>query len=108
MSSLTYRSCRKFSLIESEATTGRNATFFEALAFDKDLGATRGIDAALKSFDLDALILPAPGLTTVPAAIAGYPIVTGGYTSNLFSWNVPCLKFILCFQQSLLDSILKM
>lgn len=65
------------SLIESEATTGRNATFFQALAFDKDLGATRGIDAALKEFNLDALILPAPGFTTVPAAIAGYPIVTG-------------------------------
>ena len=26
---------------------------------------------------LDALVLPAPGFTTVPAAIAGYPIVTG-------------------------------
>ena len=64
-------------LIESEATTGRNASFFEALAFDKDLGQTRGIDAALKAHNLDALILPAPGFTTVPAAIAGYPILTG-------------------------------
>ncbi|KAF8148427.1 amidase signature enzyme [Crassisporium funariophilum] len=63
-------------LIESEATTGRNATFFHALAFNKDLGATRGIDAALKAHKLDALVLPAPGFTTVPAAIAGYPIVT--------------------------------
>ena len=54
-----------------------NLTYFQALAFDKDLGATRGIDAALKTFDLDALVLPAPGFTTVPAAIAGYPIVTG-------------------------------
>lgn len=68
-------------LIESQATTGRNASFFQALAFDKDLGATRGIDAALKQFNLDALVLPAPGFTTVPAAIAGYPIVTGVY------WN---------------------
>ncbi len=54
-----------------------NASYFQSLADDKDLGATRGIDAALKEFNLDALILPAPGLTTVPAAIAGYPIVTG-------------------------------
>lgn len=54
-----------------------NSTYFQALAFDKDLGATRGIDAALQMFGLDALVLPAPGLTTVPAAIAGYPIVTG-------------------------------
>ncbi|KAI0826093.1 amidase signature enzyme [Irpex lacteus] len=73
-------------LIESQATTGMNATYFQALAFDKDLGATRGIDSALKQFDLDALILPAPGFTTVPAAIAGYPIVTvplGFYPENV-------------------------
>ncbi|KAL5478256.1 hypothetical protein ACEPAI_2440 [Sanghuangporus weigelae] len=73
-------------LIESEATTGFNATYFQALAFDKDLGATRGIDAALKEHNLDALILPAPGFTTVPAAIAGYPIVTvplGFYPDNV-------------------------
>ena len=63
--------------IESEATTGRDATFFKALAFDHELGATQGIDAALKEHNLDALVLPAPGFTTVPAAIAGYPIVTG-------------------------------
>ncbi|KAI0795623.1 amidase signature enzyme [Abortiporus biennis] len=73
-------------LIESEATSGFNSTYFQALAFDKDLGATRGIDAALKANKLDALILPAPGFTTVPAAIAGYPIVTvplGFYPENV-------------------------
>ncbi|KAF9474840.1 amidase signature enzyme [Pholiota conissans] len=72
-------------LIASEATTGRNATFFQSLAFDKELGATRGIDAVLKEHRLDALVLPAPGFTTVPAAIAGYPIVTvplGFYPAN--------------------------
>ncbi|KAI0077607.1 amidase signature enzyme [Panus rudis PR-1116 ss-1] len=63
-------------LIESEATNGMNSTYFAALAFDKDLGATRGIDAALKAHNLDALVLPAQGFTTVPAAIAGYPIIT--------------------------------
>jgi len=69
----------------AQATTGMNASYFEALAFDKDLGQTRGIDAALQANNLDALILPAPGLTTVPAAIAGYPIVTvpmGFYPDN--------------------------
>ncbi|KAF8513732.1 amidase signature enzyme [Hysterangium stoloniferum] len=73
-------------LISSEATTGRNATFQAALAADHDLGRTRGIDAALKQFKLDALVLPAPGFTTVPAAIAGYPIVTvplGFYAANV-------------------------
>ena len=44
-----------------------NSTYFQALAFDKELGGTNGIDAVLKEHNLDALILPAPGLTTVPA-----------------------------------------
>lgn len=61
--------------ISSENTTV-NQAFFDAVAADKDLGATRGIDATLKAFNLDALLLPsavAPG----PAAIAGYPIISG-------------------------------
>ena len=62
------------SLIDCEATTGRNSTFFEALLLNKELGATRGIDAALKTNNLDALVLPAvPSpwiLTTVPAGMA--------------------------------------
>ncbi|EIW53226.1 amidase signature enzyme [Trametes versicolor FP-101664 SS1] len=60
--------------ISSENTTV-NQAFFDAVAADKDLGATRGIDATLKAFNLDALLLPsavAPG----PAAIAGYPIIS--------------------------------
>ncbi|KAF9078324.1 amidase signature enzyme [Rhodocollybia butyracea] len=72
--------------IESEATTGMNAQYFASLAFDRELGATSGIDAALKENNLDALLLPAGGLTTVPAAIAGYPIVTvplGFYPENV-------------------------
>ncbi|KAF8549237.1 amidase signature enzyme [Imleria badia] len=73
-------------LISSEATTGFNASYYQSLAFDKELGATRGIDAALATYSLDALVLPAPGYTTVPAAIAGYPIVTvplGFYPDNV-------------------------
>ena len=58
------------SLIRSEATTGRNSAFFEALALNKELGATRGIDAALKTNNLDALVLPAPGRATLPAGMA--------------------------------------
>ena len=58
------------SLIKSETTTGRNSTFFEALASNKELGATRGIDAALKTNNLDALVLPVPGLVaSVPAGM---------------------------------------
>ena len=61
---LTRFSC---SLIESEATVGRNATFFRSLALNKDLGVTRGIDFVLKAHNLDAIVLPAPGLTATPA-----------------------------------------
>ncbi|KAI0634576.1 amidase signature enzyme [Trametes polyzona] len=60
--------------ISSENTTV-NQAFFDAVAADEDLGATRGIDGTLQAFKLDALLLPsavAPG----PAAIAGFPIIT--------------------------------
>ena len=52
--------------------------YFNALAADKDLGQTRGIDGTLKKFNLDALLLPSI-VAPEPAAIAGYPIVTGEY-----------------------------
>ncbi|KAG9094221.1 hypothetical protein FRC06_011029 [Ceratobasidium sp. 370] len=61
--------------IESQATTGYNSTYYAALRADYDLGRTRGIDAVLEAHKLDAIILPSNGWTTVPAALAGYPIV---------------------------------
>ncbi len=61
--------------ITSENTTVDQA-FFDAVAADKDLGATRGIDATLKAFKLNAILLPTD-VSSTPAAIAGYPIVTG-------------------------------
>ncbi|KIK66130.1 hypothetical protein GYMLUDRAFT_38643 [Collybiopsis luxurians FD-317 M1] len=72
--------------IASEATEGFNSAYFQSLAFDKELGGSQGIDATLDGFNLDALVLPAQGFTTVPAAIAGYPIVTvplGFYPDNV-------------------------
>ena len=56
-------------LIMTEATNGYNATYFQALAFNKELGATRGIDAALEEYNLDAIVLPAPGLAPAPAGL---------------------------------------
>ncbi|PCH37606.1 amidase signature enzyme [Wolfiporia cocos MD-104 SS10] len=73
-------------LIASEETSGFNSTYYSSLAYDREMGATSGIDAALRMYDLDALVLPAPGFTTTPAAIAGYPIVTvpmGFYPENV-------------------------
>ena len=61
--------------VASENTTVDQA-FFDALAADRELGATRGIDAALQAFKLDALILPTD-VASSPPAIAGFPIVTG-------------------------------
>ncbi|KAG6834255.1 hypothetical protein H0H93_010854, partial [Arthromyces matolae] len=59
-------------LKRSEATPGRDAAFFESLALNHDLGATRGIDAALQKHDLDALVLPSDGLTPTPAVPLGF------------------------------------
>ncbi|KAJ8082275.1 hypothetical protein PM082_008124 [Marasmius tenuissimus] len=73
-------------LIDSERTNGFNSTYFQALAFDHDLGRTRGIDAALRDHNLDALVLPATGLTWTPPALAGYPIIT--VPLGFFSDNV--------------------
>ncbi|QRW22702.1 amidase [Rhizoctonia solani] len=64
-------------LILSEATLGYNSTYHEALRQNYLIGRDRGIDAALKDNNLDALLLPSDGHTTRPAAMAGYPIVTG-------------------------------
>jgi len=61
--------------IASENST-MDAAFFAALAADKDLGQTRGIDGTLKEFNLDAILLPTNGFTAGPAAIAGYPVIT--------------------------------
>ncbi|CAE7128941.1 unnamed protein product, partial [Rhizoctonia solani] len=79
-------------LVVAEATTGFNATYHKALRQNYILGRDRGIDAALETHHLDALLLPSDGelnakpigaswiyrtgYTTMPAAIAGYPIVT--------------------------------
>ncbi|TFK31319.1 hypothetical protein BDQ12DRAFT_694329 [Crucibulum laeve] len=55
----------------SEATSGYNSTFFQALTYDRELGATRGIDAVLKRHRLDALVVPVVGLVTSASGL--YP-----------------------------------
>lgn len=59
-------------------TAGYDSDFYqEALADLTRLGATEGIDATLSKDNLDALIVPSDGShACVPAAAAGYPIVT--------------------------------
>ncbi|KAG8732599.1 hypothetical protein FRC11_012418 [Ceratobasidium sp. 423] len=64
-------------LIDSESTNGYNSTYFDILRSNYEIGRDQGIDATLKTHDLDALVLPTNGMTSYIAAIAGYPIVTG-------------------------------
>lgn len=70
---LLLKMCR---FIESEATQVDDAYFAE-LAEHFDLGRTRGIDAVLAQFNLDAIILPTSRHASTPAAIAGYPLISG-------------------------------
>ncbi|KAH9024026.1 amidase signature enzyme [Lactarius deliciosus] len=62
-------------LVISENST-RDAAYFSALAANHDLGRTRGIDATLAKFKLDAIIIPTDGFASGPAAVAGYPAVS--------------------------------
>ncbi|KAF9058669.1 amidase signature enzyme [Rhodocollybia butyracea] len=77
-------------LIMSEKTEGRGE------AYGRAMGATRGIDAALKQSGLDALVLPARN-TTTPAAMAGYPTITGAMTVRMFAYPAPGMPFGLSF-----------
>lgn len=74
-----------FRFIASEAREV-NQTYFNAIAFDKELGGTRGIDAALKAHKLDALLLLSQS-SSAPAAIVGYPIVTGQSSHNFIFYR---------------------
>lgn len=70
------------SFVAAEGTT-QDQAYYDALASDYHMGRAGGIDGALKRFDFDALLLPT-SVADTPAAIAGYPIVTGQISS--FRW----------------------
>ena len=80
-------------LIASEAST-KDKSYYDALTKARILSRTKGIDANFKKFDLDAILIPTEGqvrilrqvfacskyhlgFASTPAALAGYPIVTG-------------------------------
>ncbi len=97
----------------------------DALAQNRRLGGTEGLDAALDAYKLDALIAPTGqpawptdlrngdhflGASSSPAAIAGYPLVTvpAGYAYGLpvgitfmgRAWSEPTLiKLAYAFEQ---------
>lgn len=66
---MRHRLTHYYSLIESEGTDGFNQSYFDALATGRELAATNGIDAALKTHNLTALILPAPGFSFIPSGM---------------------------------------
>ncbi|KAF9238056.1 amidase signature domain-containing protein [Melanogaster broomeanus] len=84
--------------------------YYEAIRKDYELGRAEGIDATLKKFKLDAIILPSSySFATKAAAIAGYPVVTVplGFVSDTFEptpdpptplhTEAPGMPFGLCF-----------
>src|ERR1700761_3255286 len=73
-------------LLRAESTNGRNSSWYEQHRQNLVVGGSNGIDAALKAHNLDALISPANGLSYIPAALVGYPVVTvplGFYPADL-------------------------
>ncbi|KAL5638946.1 hypothetical protein ACGC1H_003348 [Rhizoctonia solani] len=60
----------------SESTSGYNSAYYDALRTNLALTREQGIDAVLKSYKLDALVLPSDGLIITPVAIAGYPMIS--------------------------------
>lgn len=87
---LTWKSYLTFSsLIRTEATVGRDAAYYEALALNRELGATQGIDGALRAHNLDALVLPAPGFV-LPAP--GFVTGPAGESIPSFFLSLPELQ----------------
>ena len=68
-----------------------NQAYFDAIDFDHDLGRTRGIDGALQMFGVDALLMPS-SVASGPAAIAGYPIVTGTYPFPVYIPSIDMVR----------------
>ncbi|KAF9238055.1 amidase signature domain-containing protein [Melanogaster broomeanus] len=86
--------------------------YYEAIKKGYELGRAEGIDATLKKFKLDGIILPSSSsydFVTKTAAIAGYPLVTVplGFVSDTFEpipnpptplhTEAPGMPFGLCF-----------
>ncbi|KAH9000713.1 amidase signature domain-containing protein [Lactarius hatsudake] len=64
------------SKLHAARTRSINDEYYQTIERNHILARTNGIDATLKEFDLDAMILPTDGYLRTPAAIAGYPLIT--------------------------------
>ena len=59
--------------IGAQTTNGFDAAYHEALAYNRELGSTRGIDAVSKSHNLDAFVMPVWGYVATPAGLSDGP-----------------------------------
>ena len=100
-------------LVAQNTTNLQDPRYINALKSNIDIGKIRGIDATLRKYNLDALIAPSEGLTSTPAALAGYPIITvplgflpnntqamtneNTTSQNLPVWPAPNFPFGLAF-----------
>ncbi|KAH9008793.1 amidase signature domain-containing protein, partial [Lactarius hengduanensis] len=64
------------SRLHTARTRSIDDEYYQTIERNHILARTNGIDATLKEFDLDAMILPTDGYLRTPAAIAGYPLIT--------------------------------
>ncbi|KAF8734572.1 Amidase signature enzyme, partial [Rhizoctonia solani] len=62
--------------LASNMTSGYDSAYYDALRTNLAQTREQGIDAMLKSYKLDALVVPSNGPMIIPAAIAGYPMIT--------------------------------
>ncbi|KAF7365550.1 Amidase domain-containing protein [Mycena venus] len=56
--------------------TQQNDTYLQAVETNHELGGSKGIDAVLKQYNLDALVMPENSFMYELAGYVGYPIVT--------------------------------
>ncbi|KAJ7624043.1 amidase signature enzyme [Mycena polygramma] len=86
-------------LIQAEAITGFDAAYFASLAALHDAGRTRGINYVLEKYNLDALVLPAPGqLREPPVPLGFFPDdVTIGHVGPETVYPAPGMPFGISF-----------
>ncbi|OSX56752.1 hypothetical protein POSPLADRAFT_1050447 [Postia placenta MAD-698-R-SB12] len=61
--------------LEESDLAKQDATYWHALLHDYEMGREKGIDGALKQYNLDAILMPTSKASR-PAAVAGYPVIS--------------------------------
>ncbi|TFY69349.1 hypothetical protein EVJ58_g456 [Rhodofomes roseus] len=56
----------------------QDSKFWDAVAYDYRMGRQDGVDGVLKKYEVDAILAPI-ARASLPAAVAGYPLIVGTY-----------------------------